>query len=121
MTLASLRHLGVRIALDDFGAGYAGLHYLREFSLDRIKIDRSFVTDMLRNSVDEKIVETILGFARSLGLQTTAEGVETLDVRNRLIELGCNAAQGYYFCKPKPLAQIRRYLTQSVERVRKAS
>jgi diguanylate cyclase (GGDEF)-like protein len=119
-TLESLRNLGVRIALDDFGAGYAGLYYLRALKLDRIKIDRSFVMDMLLNPDDEKIVAAIVSLAQSLGLQTTAEGVESLDVCNRLIELGCKAGQGYYFCKPKPIAEIRRYLTHMETEFRKA-
>ncbi|MGZ9143950.1 MAG: putative bifunctional diguanylate cyclase/phosphodiesterase, partial [Candidatus Binatia bacterium] len=109
-TLRSLRNLGVHIALDDFGAGYAGLSYLRQFGFDRIKIDRSFVTDMLTNPHDQKIVEAIVNFSRALGLQTTAEGIESLEVRNRLIELGCGTGQGFYFCKPKPNAEILRYL-----------
>jgi diguanylate cyclase (GGDEF)-like protein len=109
-TLESLRNLGARIALDDFGAGYSGLSYLRQFRFDRIKIDRSFVTDMLTNSDDQKIVEAIMSFGRALGLQTTAEGIESLELRNRLIELGCDTGQGYYFCKPKPNSEILRYL-----------
>jgi diguanylate cyclase (GGDEF)-like protein len=109
-TLQSLHNLGVKIALDDFGAGYSGLPYLRQFEFDRIKIDRSFVTDMLTNPADQKIVEAILSFSRALGLQTTAEGIESLEVRNRLIELGCSTGQGFYFCKPKPNSEVLRYL-----------
>jgi EAL domain-containing protein (putative c-di-GMP-specific phosphodiesterase class I) len=105
-----LRNLGVQIALDDFGAGYAGLSHLRQFGFDSIKIDLSFVTGMLTNPSDHKIVEAILEFSRTLELQTTAEGIESLEVLNRLSELGCDRGQGYYFCKPKPNSEILRYL-----------
>jgi diguanylate cyclase (GGDEF)-like protein len=109
-TLKSLRNLGIRAAIDDFGAGHSGFSYLQEFKVDGIKIDRSFVTDMLTNSSDENIVEAMIAFGRALGLETTAEGVECLDVRNRLMELGCNSGQGFYFGKPKSNSEILRDL-----------
>ena len=84
ITLKSLRNLGVRIALDDFGTGYSGLHHLRELQLDTIKIDQSFVTDMLKDAEDEKLVEAIVSLGRVLGLSTTAEGIETKDVLDKL-------------------------------------
>jgi diguanylate cyclase (GGDEF)-like protein len=119
--LKSLRHLGVRIALDDFGAGHSGLGYLRQFEFDSVKIDRSFVTDMLINPHDIKLVENIISFCHTLGLQTTAEGIESLGLRNRLMELGCDTGQGYFFCKPKPNSEIVRYLKSSLTgRLRKA-
>lgn len=105
-TLKSLRNLGIRAAIDDFGAGHSGFSYLQEFKVDGIKIDRSFVTCMLTNSSDEKIVEAMIAFGRALGLETTAEGVECLDVRNRLVELGCDSGQGFYFGKPKSNPEI---------------
>jgi len=116
--LQSLRNLGVHVALDDFGSGYAGLSYLRQFEFDRIKIDRSFVTDMLINPEDHKIVEGILIFSRAFGLQATAEGIESLEVRNRLIELGCDIGQGYYFSKPKPNLEFMHYLASAHEGLR---
>jgi EAL domain-containing protein (putative c-di-GMP-specific phosphodiesterase class I) len=106
----SFRNLGVRIVLDDFGAGYSGLSYLRQFEFDRVKIDRSFVTDMLVNPGDLRLVETIIDFCRTLGLHTTAEGIESFEMRNRLMELGCDTGQGYFFCKPKPNLEIVLYL-----------
>ena len=108
--LKSLRNQGVQIALDDFGAGYSGLSYLRQFEFDRIKIDRSFVADLLDDPQTLKLVEKIIGFCRTLGLQTTAEGIETLALQNRLTELGCDVGQGYFFCKPKPNSEILAYL-----------
>ena len=85
--------LGVRIALDDFGSGYSGLYHLRQFKLDTIKIDRSFVTEMLLNPENGKLVEAIVSFGHALGLAATAEGIETVEVRDRLKELGCNTGQ----------------------------
>src|SRR5688572_17166829 len=97
-TLRSLRNLGVRIALDDFGTAYSGLHHLRELSLDTLKIDRSFIMQMLDKPEEAKIVKAILGLGHSLGLKTTAEGIETREVLVKLISLGC--ARG--FCSGDP-------------------
>ncbi len=103
VTLQSLRNLGVRIALDDFGTGYSGLHHLRELQLDTIKIDQSFVTHMLKNADDEKLVQAIVGLGHVLGLRTTAEGIETKDVLDKLISLGCDTGQGFLFGRPEPM------------------
>jgi diguanylate cyclase (GGDEF)-like protein len=103
-TLQSLHNIGIRTAIDDFGA--IGFSYLQEFKVDGIKIDRSFVTSMLTNSSNEKIVQAMIAFGRALGLETIAEGVECLDVRNRLVELGCDSGQGFYFGKPKSNPEI---------------
>jgi diguanylate cyclase (GGDEF)-like protein len=108
--LGLLRKLGVRVALDDFGSGYSGLYHLRQFKLDTIKIDRSFVTEMLSNPEDGKLVEAIVSFSHALGLAATAEGIETVEVRDRLKELGCNSGQGFYYSEPKPYAEVQRYL-----------
>jgi diguanylate cyclase (GGDEF)-like protein len=102
-TLKSLRNLGVRIALDDFGTGYSGLHHLRELQLDTIKIDQSFVTDMLKDAEDQKLVEAIVSLGRVLGLRTTAEGIETKAVLDKLIALGCDTGQGFLFGRPEPM------------------
>ena len=118
--LKSFRNLGIRVALDDFGAGYSGLSYLRQFEFDRIKIDRSFITEMLVRPQDLKIVETMINLCRTLGLQTTAEGIESLEMLNQLRELGCDAGQGYFFCKPKPNSEIVRYLTDEFADIRQA-
>lgn len=108
-----MRNLDVRIALDDFGAGYSGLSYLRQFDFHRIKIDRSFVTEMLVNPHDLRLVETIIDLCRTLGLHTTAEVIESFEMRNRLMELGCDTGQGFFFRKPKPNAEIVHYLRGS--------
>ena len=103
-TLKSLRNLGIRIALDDFGTGYSSLHHLRELSLDTIKIDRSFIMQMLDKPEEAKIVQAILGLGHSLGLQTTAEGIETKEVLEKLISLGYETGQGFLFGRPEPTA-----------------
>ena len=114
-TLKSLRNLGVRIALDDFGTGYSGLHHLRELQLDTIKIDQSFITHMLQDADDEKLVEAIVGLGRVLGLRTTAEGIETKDVLDKLIALGCDTGQGFLFGRPEPMtaAAVAKDLARS--------
>jgi diguanylate cyclase (GGDEF)-like protein len=88
--LRSLRNVGVRIALDDFGTGYSGLYHLRELDLDIFKIDRSFVTKMLDTPEEARIVKAIVCLSRALGLHTTAEGIETTQVLDRLTKLGCD-------------------------------
>jgi diguanylate cyclase (GGDEF)-like protein len=95
--LRSLRNVGVRVALDDFGTGYSGLYHLRALELDAIKIDRSFVTRMLDNPDESKIVKAIVSLSRSLGLHTTAEGIETVEVLDQLAQFGCDTGQGDLF------------------------
>jgi len=104
--LQSLRNVGVRVALDDFGTGYSGLHHLRELQLDTIKIDRSFVMNMLESPEDAKLVEAIVALGRVLELDVTAEGIETERVRARLLELGCKTGQGFLFGRPQPIADL---------------
>jgi diguanylate cyclase (GGDEF)-like protein len=100
--LQSLRNAGVRIALDDFGTGYSGLHQLRELDLDIIKIDRSFVTKMLDRPEEARIVKAIVSLSHALGLHTTAEGIETTQILDRLKTLGCDTGQGALFGAPAP-------------------
>lgn len=99
-TLETLRNAGVKIAIDDFGTGYSGLFHLRELKFDKLKIDRSFVQN-LEDPENEKIIHAIVSLGRSLGLPTTAEGVEEPEQLKKLIELGCEYGQGYYFGKPR--------------------
>jgi diguanylate cyclase (GGDEF)-like protein len=102
--LKSLRNVGVRVALDDFGTGYSGLYHLRELDLDIIKIDRSFVTKMLEKPEEARIVKAIVSLSHALGLHTTAEGIETAQVLERLVKLGCDTGQGDLFGVPVPAA-----------------
>jgi diguanylate cyclase (GGDEF)-like protein/PAS domain S-box-containing protein len=108
-TIAKMKQLktqGVTFALDDFGTGYSSLAYLRQLPLDMLKIDRSFVTDLLTNPNDAAIARTIISLGRTLGLRVLAEGVETPAQRDFLFEHGCEAYQGYLCARPLPPADL---------------
>ena len=105
-TLRQLKGLGVRIAMDDFGTGYSSLSYLRTFPFDKIKIDRSFVKDLPAQSDSLAIVRAVAGLGRSLGMVTTAEGVETAEQLESLIAEGCREVQGYLFSRAVPQDQV---------------
>lgn len=105
--LGQLRELGVRIALDDFGTGYSSLSFLQKFPFDKVKIDRSFVSELSRKKGEaHQIARAVVAFAVSLGKTTTAEGVETAEQLDILREEGCAEAQGYYFSRPMPASTI---------------
>lgn len=118
VVLQSLRNVGVRIALDDFGTGYSGLYHLRELELDMIKIDRSFVGQILEKPEEARIVKAMLSLGRALGLMTTAEGIESEEVRECLLKLGCDAGQGYLFGSPEPIAMVTSALKANKAGVR---
>jgi predicted signal transduction protein with EAL and GGDEF domain len=105
-TLKSLKNLGVRIALDDFGTGYSSLYHLRELKFDKIKIDQSYVRSLGRNAESVKIVDAIIGLGKSLGLLTTAEGIETASELEYLTDQGCSFGQGYLFGAPVPASMV---------------
>jgi diguanylate cyclase (GGDEF)-like protein len=111
--LSELRELGVRLCIDDFGTGYSSLSYLRRFALDILKIDRSFVADMLNNSESQEIVKTILSLGRNLRMKVVAEGVETREQMTLLKSLDCEFAQGYLFSRPLDSAAVARTLVTS--------
>jgi predicted signal transduction protein with EAL and GGDEF domain len=111
--LRELKALGVRLCIDDFGTGYSSLSYLRRFALDVLKIDRSFVSEMLNNSESQEIVKTILSLGSNLGMEVVAEGVETPEQVSRLKVLGCDFAQGYFFSRPLDAAGVVRMLVNS--------
>lgn len=98
--LEALRRADVSIAMDDFGTGYSNMASLKRMPIDVLKIDRSFVSDMLKDADKLAIIRAILSLAQALGLQTTAEGIETIEVANKLREMGCDFGQGYYFARP---------------------
>jgi len=112
-TLHTLRRLGVRIALDDFGTGYSSLGYLRRFPFDKIKIDRCFVADLSETAHGPAaILRALAGLGSSLGMTTTAEGVETSELVKWVREEGLTEMQGYVFSPPRPIKDIARlYLT----------
>lgn len=103
--LSELRGLGVRIAIDDFGAGHASLQYLRGFAFDIIKIDRSYVANLGASRIDRMIVSAVCDIARSLPVEVVAEGVETQEQFIQLRQAGCTAFQGYLLGRPQPLAK----------------
>jgi diguanylate cyclase (GGDEF)-like protein len=112
-TLHQLRELGVRIAMDDFGTGYSSLTYLQCFPFDKIKIDRSFVRDIADNAGSLNILRAVAALANGLGMQATAEGVETKEQLDRITSEGCTEVQGFWFSHPLPAAEIERlFLSQ---------
>ena len=104
--LRKLNEQGIAVALDDFGTGYSSLSYLKTLPLDQLKIDRSFVCDLLNDPLDADIARTIVSLAHALKLDVIAEGVETLEQSERLSSFGCTRFQGYYFGRPVPLEQL---------------
>jgi diguanylate cyclase (GGDEF)-like protein len=108
--LSRLREIGVRTSIDDFGTGYSSLSYLRELPVHALKIDRSFITDLMDEPDSEAIVRSIIELARNLGLETVAEGVEDERVCERLTRLGCDYAQGFALARPMPGDAMRRWL-----------
>ncbi len=107
--LKRLRSAGIRLALDDFGTGYSSLSYLRRYNVDKLKVDKSFVAQLGTSSDAAAIVETIVGLARALGMQVTAEGVETELQRDYLVSCGCHELQGYLLSRPLPLRQLQHF------------
>lgn len=118
--LHQLRALGIRIAMDDFGTGYSSLTYLQSFPFDKIKIDRSFVKDIDRNTGSLNIVRAVAALASGLGMTATAEGVETHGQLAQIVAAGCNEMQGYLFSQPLPAAEIEQLFLSQPE-ARKAS
>ncbi|WP_285428691.1 GGDEF domain-containing phosphodiesterase [Pseudomonas sp. lyk4-R2A-8] len=113
--LLSLRRSGALIAIDDFGTGYSSLSYLKSLPLDKIKIDKSFVQDLLDDDDDATIVRAIIQLGKSLGMQVIAEGVETAEQEAYIIAEGCHEGQGYYYSKPLPARELAVFL-KHVER-----
>lgn len=108
--LHQLRDMGVKLSMDDFGTGYSSLSYLRSFPFDKIKIDRSFVRDSSNNGDAKAIVKAVIGLGQSLGMATTAEGVETAAQLGLIREQGCTEAQGFFFSKPLSVTAISDWL-----------
>jgi diguanylate cyclase (GGDEF)-like protein len=116
--LRELRALGARISLDDFGTGYSSLSYLRKFTVDKIKIDRSFVEEISKNRDHMAIVNAIVSLSHALGMTTTAEGVETEEQLNVIRSIGCDEAQGYLLTPPKTGAEIIQWLNNRRDRAK---
>ncbi|GAB4396297.1 MAG: hypothetical protein OHK0048_00490 [Rhodoferax sp.] len=111
--MRALKALGVHLALDDFGTGYSSLNYLKRMPLDEVKIDQSFVRNLLDEPTDAAIAQVVLDLGKHLQLRVVAEGVETAAHRDRLAEMGCTLFQGYYFARPMPLDDFLYHLARS--------
>jgi diguanylate cyclase (GGDEF)-like protein len=105
-TFQKIQKLGVRVVFDDFGTGYASLSYLKKFPLDGLKIDKSFVFDLLTDSDDAAIVNSTVGLSKQLGLSVIAEGIENRASADLLLTMGCEEGQGYFFGKPMPVSEF---------------
>jgi diguanylate cyclase (GGDEF)-like protein/PAS domain S-box-containing protein len=114
-TMARLRDLGIKIAIDDFGTGYSSLSYLKHWRVDSLKIDRSFVRDLVTDSSDLAIVSAIIAIARHLNIQVIAEGIEGYQQAEILRRLGCPVGQGFLFARPMPADECRVLLGENVE------
>jgi len=112
--LTAIKRLGVSIALDDFGTGYSSLGYLRRFPIDTLKIDRSFVKDIVTDKDGAEILSAIIAMAQTLKLSVTAEGVEDIQQFEFLRSKGCDTIQGYLFSRPVPPEDIEMLLQQPV-------
>ena len=111
--LEAFKKTGVQLAIDDFGTGYSSLSYLKRFPIDTLKIDRAFVQGLPQDESDRSLVEAIIAMSRSLNLSVVAEGVETHQQREFLIERGCHYLQGYYFSKPLSAAEMTVWLERT--------
>src|SRR5690606_12702001 len=121
-TLHRLRALGVRISMDDFGTGYSSLSYLRSFPFDKIKIDRTFMQDLGVTADSLAIVKAVIGLGQSLGMETTAEGIESEEQLAAVRAQGCDEVQGFLFSRPLTLPALRELLANELcPKLRQAS
>ena len=124
VVLAEIRSAGIKVSLDDFGIGQTSLGYLSSLPVDELKIDKSFVMDMVENHSHAAIVRSIIELGHNLSLSVVAEGVETADVLVDLKAGGCDKAQGFFFARPMPIDDLRAWLStvpdQTTSLVRRA-
>ena len=111
-TLNKLRDMGISLSIDDFGTGYSSLQHLKSLPFDKIKIDQSFIRDMETNQESKKIVQAIIALANSLGVPTTAEGVELEPNLSILSQLGCSYGQGFLIARPLKAEDVPAFLAE---------
>jgi EAL domain-containing protein (putative c-di-GMP-specific phosphodiesterase class I) len=111
--LSRLKALGVRLAIDDFGTGYSSLAYLHRFSVDVLKIDRTFIAQLTNGESDTELVRSILQIGQSLHMVTIAEGIETQEQSALVTDLGCELGQGFLYARPLPVADVDSWLQAS--------
>jgi len=116
-TIGHLHRLGVSLSLDDFGTGYSSLSYLRRLPVSELKIDRSFIANILLEAHDDVIVKSTIDLGHNLGLRVVAEGIENSEVMDRLIEVGCDVAQGYGISRPLEVENFDTWLATTSYRV----
>ena len=114
MVLTELKELGLRLALDDFGTGYSSLSYLKRFPVDIVKIDQSFITDLIRDKSSYAIVSKTIELAHLLDLAVICEGVETVEQHRAVASLGSDFCQGYFFARPMDAGRIDHLIAAAV-------
>lgn len=112
IVIEALREQGIKVALDDFGAGYSSFSHLSSLTFDRLKIDRKFVRDLADNKEDRTIVKSIIGMSQNLNIETVAEGIETAEAGKQLARMGCPLGQGYHYSKPVPSSAAAALIDQ---------
>jgi len=115
--LQAIKDLGVKLSIDDFGTGYSSLAYLKRFPIDKLKIDQSFVRDMLSDPADLAIVRATIALGHELGLRLVAEGAECLGQVEQLTALGCEELQGYWFSRPLDAATLLQWVAKQGEKI----
>lgn len=110
--LSAIRGLGVKIAIDDFGTGYSSLQRLKNLPIDNVKIDKCFIDKIVRSKQDAAIVKALILLSKTFNVELIAEGVETQQQADKLIQLGCYNQQGYLYSKPLPASEFEQWLTQ---------
>jgi EAL domain-containing protein (putative c-di-GMP-specific phosphodiesterase class I) len=112
-TLEDIKAMNIKLSLDDFGTGYSSLGYLKQFPIDVLKIDRSFIQDIQVRDAETGLVKTIIDMGHVLGMEVVAEGVETREQLEYLKQHGCDAVQGFFFSRPLPAAEIVNLLRKA--------
>jgi EAL domain-containing protein (putative c-di-GMP-specific phosphodiesterase class I) len=107
--------MGIKLVIDDFGTGYSSLSYLKQFPVDKLKIDRSFIGELVNKENDAAIAKAIIDLGHSLNLEVLAEGVETEKQKDFILDHGCDYAQGYFFCRPNVPDELEEFLKNHSE------